>query len=130
MQHHRARDYAPFLDIFTSLDPFEGLHDRPMSLNGYSWVEGNPVMYIDPSGLSCDGGSTEMTAVEKATCSGGGSGFGNSNTSIRSTRQIESNINGSNNPGGTTGFNNYVSPSSLSVRYTLFPIHIATCTAL
>lgn len=39
--HLRARDYNPALGVFTALDPFEGLLDRPMSLNGYSWVEGN-----------------------------------------------------------------------------------------
>ena len=52
LQHHRARDYAPALGIFPSLDPFEGLHDRPMSLNGYSWVEGNVPNATDPSGLA------------------------------------------------------------------------------
>ena len=50
LQHHRARDYAPALGIFPSLDPFEGLHDRPMSLNGYSWVEGNVPNRVDNTG--------------------------------------------------------------------------------
>jgi hypothetical protein len=35
-----------------SLDPFEGVRDRAMSLNGYSWVEGNVPNAVDPSG-SC-----------------------------------------------------------------------------
>ena len=48
--HLRARDYAPGLGVFPSLDPFEGMAYRPMSLNGYSWVEGNPVMMTDPYG--------------------------------------------------------------------------------
>jgi len=48
--HLRARDYNPTLGIFTALDPFEGTAQRPMSLNGYSWVEGNPVMNVDPRG--------------------------------------------------------------------------------
>jgi hypothetical protein len=30
-----ARYYAPSLGIFSSLDPWEGLFDQPMSLNGY-----------------------------------------------------------------------------------------------
>ncbi len=47
----RARYYNPSLAIFPSLDPFEGTMARPMSLNGYSWVEGNPVMRVDPLGL-------------------------------------------------------------------------------
>jgi len=73
--HLRARYYAPGIGIFASLDPFEGTAQRPMSLNRYSWVEGNtpndavgelifhnrygyangnPVNFRDPSGLfSC-----------------------------------------------------------------------------
>lgn len=50
LQYHRARYYAPSLGIFPSLDPWEGLFDRPMSLNGYAWVEGNVVNLTDPSG--------------------------------------------------------------------------------
>ncbi len=46
----RARYYNPALATFSSLDPFEGTAQRPMSLNGYSWVEGNPIMHTDPSG--------------------------------------------------------------------------------
>ena len=48
----RARYYNPNLGAFSALDPFEGMQDRPMSLNGYSWVEGNVSNMIDPSGLS------------------------------------------------------------------------------
>jgi RHS repeat-associated protein len=46
----RARHYAPRLGAFPSLDPYEGSAARPMSLNGYSWVEGNAVNRTDPSG--------------------------------------------------------------------------------
>ncbi len=46
----RARYYNPSMGIFPSLDPFEGTNNLPMSLNGYSWVEGNPVMLIDVTG--------------------------------------------------------------------------------
>ncbi len=52
LQYHRARYYNPSLAIFPSLDPFEGVASRPMSLNGYSWVEGNPVTNVDPSGTT------------------------------------------------------------------------------
>ncbi|MCA9907109.1 MAG: RHS repeat-associated core domain-containing protein, partial [Anaerolineae bacterium] len=48
--HLRARDYNPALGIFTALDPFEGMAQRPMSLNGYSWVEGNVANAVDASG--------------------------------------------------------------------------------
>ncbi len=50
LQYHRARYYHPSLGVFNSRDPFEGITQRPMSLNGYSWVEGNPIMHTDPSG--------------------------------------------------------------------------------
>ncbi len=48
----RARHYAPSLGIFPSLDPFEGDPGRPMSLNGYSWVEGKVIWCSDASGMS------------------------------------------------------------------------------
>ncbi len=48
--HLRPRDYSPALGVFPSLDPFEGVRDRVMSLNGYSWVEGNVPNMVDPSG--------------------------------------------------------------------------------
>jgi RHS repeat-associated protein len=47
----RARYYNPALGVFPSLDPFEGLFDQPMSLNGYAWVEGNPINLTDASGM-------------------------------------------------------------------------------
>jgi RHS repeat-associated protein len=50
LQYHRARYYAPELGLWASLDPFEGIFDRPMSLNGYSWVEGNVPNFGDPTG--------------------------------------------------------------------------------
>jgi RHS repeat-associated protein len=49
--HLRARYYAPNLGVFTALDPFEGKTCTSMSLNGYSWVEGNAINATDPSGL-------------------------------------------------------------------------------
>lgn len=50
--HLRARDYALRLGVFPSLDPFEGMMNRPMSLNGYSWVEGSVPNLGDPSGYA------------------------------------------------------------------------------
>ncbi|MEO1255483.1 MAG: RHS repeat-associated core domain-containing protein, partial [Bacteroidota bacterium] len=46
----RARYYEPQMGVFNALDPFEGVADRAMSLNGYSWVEGNVPNAIDPTG--------------------------------------------------------------------------------
>ena len=48
----RARHYNPSLGVFPSLDPFEGTMQRPMSLNGYSWVEGNTPNMVDPTGMA------------------------------------------------------------------------------
>lgn len=51
LQYHRARYLSPEMGTFLSLDPFEGMANRPMSLNGYNWVEGNVPNRRDPSGL-------------------------------------------------------------------------------
>ena len=48
----RARYMNPNLGTFLSLDPFEGVQNRPMSLNGYSWVEGNVPNLVDASGMN------------------------------------------------------------------------------
>jgi len=48
----RARYYDPNVGVFASLDPFEGVLCSPMSINGYAYVEGNPVMNSDPYGLN------------------------------------------------------------------------------
>jgi RHS repeat-associated protein len=46
----RARYAQVGTGTFLSKDPFEGFMQRAMSRNGYSYVEGNPVNYTDPSG--------------------------------------------------------------------------------
>ena len=50
----RARYYNPAIRLFMSRDPFAGHHTRPQSQNGYSYVEGNPVNYTDPTGKVVD----------------------------------------------------------------------------
>ena len=47
----RARRYSAALGVFASLDPFEGMRDQAISLNRYSWVEGNTPNMVDPSGM-------------------------------------------------------------------------------
>ena len=47
----RARYMNPNIGTFLSLDPFEGVQNRPMSLNGYSYVGGDAINRTDPSGL-------------------------------------------------------------------------------
>jgi RHS repeat-associated protein len=46
----RARWYAPGQGRFLTKDTWEGDYSRPMSLNGWGYVEGNPIIRIDPSG--------------------------------------------------------------------------------
>ncbi len=48
----RARYYNPTVAVFPNLDPLEGTPTSPQSLNRYSYVQGNPVNYRDPSGLA------------------------------------------------------------------------------
>ncbi|MEO0597041.1 MAG: RHS repeat-associated core domain-containing protein, partial [Chloroflexota bacterium] len=50
LSYNRARYYDPNMGMFTALDPFEGMMADPMSMNGYSYVHGNPVNLTDPSG--------------------------------------------------------------------------------
>jgi RHS repeat-associated protein len=46
----RARYMNPRLGIFLARDPWSGDQMRPGSMNGFNYVEGNPVNRIDPSG--------------------------------------------------------------------------------
>jgi len=48
--YNRARYYNPAMGAFASLDPFEGIEEYPMSMNGYSYAENNPTNWTDPSG--------------------------------------------------------------------------------
>jgi RHS repeat-associated protein len=50
MVYLRARYMSPQIGMFLTKDPFEGFRERVMSRNGYTYVEGNPVNYTDPSG--------------------------------------------------------------------------------
>ena len=46
----RSRFYAPAIGRFLTRDTWEGTADRPMSYNGWMYVEGNPINRTDPSG--------------------------------------------------------------------------------
>jgi RHS repeat-associated protein len=48
----RARYMQPMLGIFLARDPWSGDQLRPGSMNGYSYVEGNPINRVDPAGKS------------------------------------------------------------------------------
>ena len=55
----RARTYAPCLLRFLQEDFLKGSPYNPQSLNRYAYVRGNPVLMIDPLGLS--GGKDSVT---------------------------------------------------------------------
>jgi RHS repeat-associated protein len=50
MVYLRARWYAPQDGRFTSKDVWQGNSYRPLSQNGWNYVEGNPINFVDPSG--------------------------------------------------------------------------------
>ena len=45
-----ARDYAPGLGMFTSLDTVAGSAQDPISMNRFLYAEANPATLVDPSG--------------------------------------------------------------------------------
>lgn len=50
LQYLRARWYDPVLGRFTTEDTYEGELNNPLSLNLYTYVHNNPLIYSDPSG--------------------------------------------------------------------------------
>ncbi|WP_028594343.1 RHS repeat-associated core domain-containing protein [Paenibacillus assamensis] len=50
LQYLRARWYDPSMGRFISEDTYEGELTSPTSLNLYTYVENNPLIYVDPSG--------------------------------------------------------------------------------
>ena len=52
--HLRARYYAPASGRFLTRDPWGGDRQRPMTLNGFAYVEANPVNRTDPTGQHWD----------------------------------------------------------------------------
>jgi len=50
LYYYRTRFYDAKVGRFLTRDGFRGIQDRPLSLNKYLYVEGNPVLYTDPNG--------------------------------------------------------------------------------
>ncbi len=50
LEYLRARYYAPTQGRFVTRDVWEGDYQRPLSLNGWNYVNANPVILTDPSG--------------------------------------------------------------------------------
>ncbi|MGE6577831.1 RHS repeat domain-containing protein [Paenibacillus xylanexedens] len=68
LQYLRSRWYDPNLGRFINEDTYEGYKAEPNSLNLYTYVENNPLIYTDPSG--------EAKRGEKNALEGLGSGSG------------------------------------------------------
>ena len=47
----RSRMYSPSIGRFQTKDSWLGNYSRPLSLNRWMYTEGNPINYIDPTGL-------------------------------------------------------------------------------
>nr|WP_276565610.1 RHS repeat-associated core domain-containing protein [Bacillus thuringiensis] len=45
-----ARYYKPDYGVFLSVDPDPGDEDDPITMNGYTYADNNPVMNVDPDG--------------------------------------------------------------------------------
>ncbi|MEQ8848076.1 putative Ig domain-containing protein [Botrimarina sp.] len=50
LDYLRARFFDPSVGRFVSADPFGGIPQNPLTLNGYAYANDNPINYADPSG--------------------------------------------------------------------------------
>lgn len=65
----RARYYNPADGRFQSRDRWSGDYNRPLSLNRWMYVEGNPVNYTDPTGnlrIGCNTDKGRIATAKKA----------------------------------------------------------------
>ncbi|QDH21685.1 RHS repeat-associated core domain-containing protein [Saccharibacillus brassicae] len=62
----RARYYNPAIKRFVNRDVLSGSIGDGLTLNRYAYVNGNPVSYIDPFGLSADGATWWETGLSFA----------------------------------------------------------------
>ena len=63
MVYLRARHYNPADGRFMSRDTWEGDVNRPMSMNRWGYVEGNPIIYTDPSGYIAEKNEEEANNI-------------------------------------------------------------------
>lgn len=62
----RARHYAPGMGRFLTRDTWPGESNRPLSLNRWGYVEGNPVNFVDPTGMITCKDSSNKVCMSKA----------------------------------------------------------------
>ncbi|OBZ18256.1 hypothetical protein A8L34_01320 [Bacillus sp. FJAT-27264] len=73
----------PSIGRFLNEDTYEGQIDNPLSLNLYTYVENNPLRYIDPSGHMTD---DNAGLPSTAGASRGGVYYGEPSLPVRITR--------------------------------------------
>jgi RHS repeat-associated protein len=56
LDYMHARYYSPFYGRFLTLDPVTGKPADPQSWNRYAYVRGNPLTFLDPTGLDLKNG--------------------------------------------------------------------------
>ncbi|WP_240416786.1 S8 family serine peptidase [Paenibacillus periandrae] len=72
LQYLRARWYDPSMGRFINKDTYEGDISNPLSLNGYTYVENNPLSNIDPTGhMAVSSASVIGSLVEPIVATGG-----------------------------------------------------------
>ncbi|MFC9711767.1 RHS repeat-associated core domain-containing protein [Paenibacillus sp. NPDC056933] len=93
LQYLRARWYDPRVGRFISEDSYEGELTNPLSLNLYTYVENNPLIYVDSSGygkrpanntiegMGLGSGSASGGRMTPGGSMGGGGGRGGSGSS-------------------------------------------------
>jgi RHS repeat-associated protein len=62
LDHAEARQYTPWMGRWTAPDPYNGSYDlsNPQSMNRYSYVNNNPLGFVDPSGLATECTSSKI----------------------------------------------------------------------
>ena len=62
----RARYYSPDLKRFMNADIIDGSIENSTTLNVYAYVNGNPISYVDPFGMSAERGDSSMPYISRS----------------------------------------------------------------
>ncbi|WP_052702762.1 RHS repeat-associated core domain-containing protein [Paenibacillus beijingensis] len=74
LQYLRARWYDPSIGRFIGEDTYEGQIRNPLSLNMYTYVSNNPLIYSDPTGNWCSATVNGKYYSHPGDCNGSGNG--------------------------------------------------------
>lgn len=98
----KARYYDPKIGRFLNEDSYEGQIDNPLSMNVYTYVHNNPLVYTDPSGHSVDPEPSEESNIGgpptgnnysgfRGGTTEGGEGNAKANTKSNESNKVEQN---------------------------------------